>query len=400
VKRNRVLGALSLLYATQGIPFGLAAEYLPVVLRQSGASLAMIAAVGWLQLPWQLKILWAGAADRPSARTHARTILLVLQLTLALVVASYAIAPFRSARTMWFAITALAALFAATQDVFVDATAVRVLRPEDRGIGNVAQVAGYRMGILIGGAGLLIVMSDLGERPALLLCASLIAVAGAAAFALREEHERADGEAQHARLAARAMIAHVLGRNTWPVIALASTYKLGLHVASILIKPMVVDAKWTTREIGVAVVTAGTVSALVGAGAGGVLHKKLGDARGLFVAGAIQAAACLPLIAAATLHAPRPLTIAAIAAEHFASGIGTTVLFAALMAATRPANAGLHYTVLTSANALSIGLGGVVGGKLGDRLGYPTTYALAAILCLAPLWLLSRWKTAVTASSA
>ncbi len=400
MRRNRVLAALSLLYATQGIPFGLAAEYLPVVLRQSGASLATIAAVSWLQLPWQLKIFWAGAADRPLARRHARTILLALQLTLAVVVASYAIVPFKSARGVWFAITALAALFAATQDVFVDATAVRVLRPGDRGVGNVAQVAGYRVGILIGGAGLLVAMSDLGDRPSLLLCAALIAAAGGAAFALRDTSDADSPEPSRAQpLEARAMVAHVFGRHTWPIVGLAMTYKLGLHVASVLIKPMVVDARWSTREIGMAVVTAGTVSALLGAGAGGLLHKKMGDQRGLLIAGLVQAAACLPLVAAATLAVPRPLTIASIAVEHFASGMGTTVLFAALMAATRPANAGLHYTVLTSANALSIGLGGVIGGKLGDRLGYPVTYSVAALACLAPLWLLARWRTASLASS-
>lgn len=397
--RRRVLIALSLLYATQGIPFGLAAEYLPVVLRQSGTSLATIAAVGWLQLPWQMKILWAGAADRPAARARARSILLALQLCLALSVASYAIVPFASARSVWFAITLVAAFFAATQDVFVDATAVRSLRAEDRGIGNVAQVAGYRVGILIGGAGLLVVIADVGERLALLLCASLIAVVSVAAFALRREHGEETAERSRDRMIPRALVSHMFGPAAWPVLAVAASFKLGLHVASVLIKPMVVDAKWSTREIGIAVVTAGTVSALVGAGAGGLLHRKFGDARGLMIAGVVQAAACLPLIAAAVLHVPRPLTIAAIAAEHFASGVGTTVLFAALMAATRPANAGLHYTVLTSANALSIGVGGLLGGKLGDRLGYPTTYAIAAALCLVPLALLSRWRTAVVASA-
>jgi predicted MFS family arabinose efflux permease len=399
VKRGRVLAALALLYATQGIPFGLAAEYLPIVLRRSGASLATIAALTWLQLPWQAKILWAGVADRPATRERSRTILLVLQLALAVIVASYAIVPFVSARTTWFAITALAALFAATQDVFVDATAVRVLGPEERGVGNVAQVAGYRLGILIGGAGLLIVVVDVGERPELLVCASIVATAGIAAFALRDTHAVDARERSLDRLATRELVSHLFARGTWPVIAIACTYKLGLHLASILIKPMVVDAKWTDREIGLAVVTAGTVAGLVGAGFGGLLHKKLGEARALLVAGVVQALACLPLAVAAMLHAPHPLTIAAIGVEHFASGLGTTVLFAALMTATRPANAGLHYTILTSANAMAIGVGGVIGGKLGDRLGYPATYVIAAVCCVLPLALLPRWRTAVAASA-
>lgn len=400
MKQRRVLFALALLYATQGIPFGLAAEYLPVVLRKSGASLATIAAVSWLQLPWQAKILWAGIADRPGARAHSRSILLVLQLILAATVAAYALTPFATARTLWFCLTALAALFAATQDVFVDATAVRVLGPDERGIGNVAQVAGYRLGILIGGAGLLVLISDLGERTSILTCAAIVATASVAAFSLRDEHEPVEREQGVDRFAARQMFSHLFSPDAWPIVALAATYKLGPHLAAVLIKPMVVDAKWSTREIGVAVVTAGTTAGLLGAASGGVLHRKVGDARALLLAGVIQACACLPLIAAAMLHVPRPLTIGAIACEHFASGIGTTVLFAALMTATRPANAGLHYTILTSANALSIGLAGVLGGKIGDRLGYAATYTIAALACVAPLLLISRWKTASLASSA
>ena len=63
------------------------------------------------------------------------------------------------------------------------------------------------------------------------------------------------------------------------------------------------------------------------------------------------------------------LTTIAISIEHFGSGLGTTVLFAALMSATRPADAGLHYTILTSANAMAIGVGGLVGGLIADRAG-------------------------------
>lgn len=410
VKRSRVLFGLALLYTTQGIPFGLASEYLPVVLRMSGASLAVIAAVSWLQLPWQAKVLWAGVADRPSIRARSRGILLGLQLGLAVVVAGYALAPFAHARTLWFALTALAALFAATQDVFVDALAVRALRAEDRGVGNVAQVAGYRVGILVGGAGLLLVIADLGARPTLLLLAALVASASLAAFGLREQPHVYEGEPTSARasppasgavepLAARALLDRVFSREAWPVIALACTYKLGLHIASVLIKPMVVDAHWTQREIGLAVVTAGTAAGLVGAGLGGVFHRALGDARALLGAGLVQALTCVPLVLTAFAGVPRGLAIFSIACEHFASGVGTTVLFAALMSATRPANAGLHYTILTSANALAIGLGGVLGGALGDRVGFGGTFAVACLVSLAPLLLVARWRTAAVASA-
>ncbi len=397
--RGRILPALALLYVTQGIPLGLAAEYLPVVLRKSGYSLAQIAALSWLQLPWQLKILYAGVADRPSARAHARSILLGLQLSLACSVALYAAFDLRRGPMAWFVLTVLAALFAATQDLFVDALAVRVLRGDDRGFGNVAQVAGYRMGILIGGAGLLVVVGTLGAPTTVLVCASLIASAGVAAFVLRDEQVETEPEAARAeRLALTPFLRHLAGRGAWPILAIACTFKLGLHIASVLIKPMVVDAHWTEREIGIAVVTTGTVCGLLGAGIGGLVHKKLSEPRALGFACLAQALACTPLIFAATLGVPRGLTIASIAMEHFASGVGTTVLFAALMSATRPANAGLHYTILTSCNAFTIGLGAQLGGFLGHRLGFSATFGVAAVVSAAPIVLLPRWRSAVEAS--
>ena len=64
---RRILLALSLLYAAQGVPYGFASDYMPVALRQSGYSMGLIAAVSWLQLPWQLKIIWSTLADRCQA---------------------------------------------------------------------------------------------------------------------------------------------------------------------------------------------------------------------------------------------------------------------------------------------------------------------------------------------
>lgn len=403
--RGRILAALALLYVTQGIPFGIAAEYLPVVLRKAGLGLAQIAAVGWLQLPWQTKVLWAGFADRPAVRARSRPVLLALQLGLAITIACYAAVPLARARTVWFVITFVAALFAATQDVLVDALAVRVLEHRDRGVGNVAQVAGYRLGILMGGAGLLVLVGSLGARPTLLLGAAIVASASFAAFVARDTHDEGDEHAEKRgpRLALEPMVRHMFARETWPVVALAGTYKLGLHIAAVLIKPMVVDAHWTERQIGLTVVTVGTVCALLGAAVGGALHRhsvtRGGEARALAAAGVLQALVCVPLVAASMLHVPRTLAIVAIASEHFVTGVGTTVLFASLMTATRPSNAGLHYTVLTSANALAIGVGGLIGGAVADRWGMTSAYVLGGVVSVLPLFLLPRWGRAAEASA-
>jgi MFS family permease len=107
----------------------------------------------------------------------------------------------------------------------------------------------------------------------------------------------------------------------------------------------------------------------------------------------------LPLVVALKLGVPLGWTTASIATESFVSGLGTTVLFAALMSATRKADAGLHYTLLTSANTIAIGVGGQLGGSLADRIGKTAVLVLSAIACVLPLALLPRWRAAAKASA-
>jgi MFS transporter, PAT family, beta-lactamase induction signal transducer AmpG len=405
-KTTALIVALAFLYTAQGIPFGFATDYLPVVLREQGYSYTGISALFWLQLPWQLKVLWAKAADSPRLRPHTRGLILALQLCLTVTVAAFAIEPLAKAATMWFALTAVAAALAATQDVFVDAFAVRVLHPSERGLGNTAQVAGYRLGMLIGGAALLLLVERLGERITLIGCAGLVAFASIGAFAgskegARTEHQVEAKEEEKAigPSSVRGLIRHMFAPVARPVIVLALTFKLGLHIASSLLKPMAKDFGWSKERIGWAVVTVGSAGALLGAAVGGVLHRKLGERRALTVAIVVQTLVCLPLIAVERLHAPLGLTTFAIAIEHFGSGLGTTVLFAALMSATRPADAGLHYTILTSANAVAIGFGSLIGGILADRAGLLPAFIVATLVCALPALLLPKWSAASIASA-
>ena len=55
---------LASLYCAQGLPSGLLAHALPVLLRQHGVDLALIGLLKLLALPWLLKVFWAPWLDR------------------------------------------------------------------------------------------------------------------------------------------------------------------------------------------------------------------------------------------------------------------------------------------------------------------------------------------------
>ena len=130
---NATLLLLVTLYCAQGLPSGLIAHSLPVLLRQHGADLAVIGALKLLALPWLLKVLWAPWVDRiASARWgHHRGWILPLQATVIVCVATLATLPpdavFGPVLPALLGVLLLVNLAASTQDIATDGLTVRLL---------------------------------------------------------------------------------------------------------------------------------------------------------------------------------------------------------------------------------------------------------------------------------
>src|SRR5512140_1727328 len=65
---RRTLAWVALLYAAQGLPFGVTSKIWPVYFRLHGISLREIGLMGLIALPWSWKPLWAPLVDRFGSR--------------------------------------------------------------------------------------------------------------------------------------------------------------------------------------------------------------------------------------------------------------------------------------------------------------------------------------------
>ena len=118
-----------------------------------------------LLLPWLGKALWAPLVDQCSTKQKW---LVGSILGLVFSCAIGIILPQNSLISVCFVLFLLN-LFAATQDIVVDAVAVRMLSDEDLGHGNAAQVVGYKIGSVFGGGFLIMLMDFIGWRGLFLL---------------------------------------------------------------------------------------------------------------------------------------------------------------------------------------------------------------------------------------
>ena len=138
---------LGLLYFLQGIPYGFQTKFLPIFLRSYSLSLTLISITRLLSLPWLLKPLWAPLVDKFGEKISW------VKYNLFGMALCYLLASWMPLNNVLLTVLVVAALniMAATQDIAVDSLFVNHLAAKDIGLGNIAQVVGYKTGSLFGG---------------------------------------------------------------------------------------------------------------------------------------------------------------------------------------------------------------------------------------------------------
>ncbi|TNE90728.1 MAG: MFS transporter [Deltaproteobacteria bacterium] len=386
MNRDKVV-LLGSLYLAQGLPFGFFTQALPVVLRDEGYDLPAIGASSALALPWAFKFLWAPLVDRYHAPSvgRRRSWLLPLQALTVLLVAGLAfVRPGGAIAALAVGMFATS-LLAATQDIATDGLAVEVLTPEERGLGNGLQVAGYRLGMILGGGALLVVFDELGWTATFVTMAALLALASLPVWLHREVSDRAPAESLAAVLRA-------MRRPGWlGWMGLLIAYKAGDALAGGMIRVFLKDANLSMSEIGLLVGVAGSVAGLLGALLGGYLAWRLGRVQALIVCGLAQALAVGLYVIPALGEPSRELLWAVGSVEHFAGGMATAALFTAMMDVCRPGVEASDYTLQASAVVLGTGVGASVSGLVAKQLGYAGHFGLSAMVCLAGLGIVMLW---------
>jgi PAT family beta-lactamase induction signal transducer AmpG len=377
------MGLLGSLYFSQGLPFGFFNVALPVLLRKQGYSLGQVGLASMLFLPWALKFAWAPAVDRcPLSRLgRRRSWILPLQAASIVILLALALAGPDASMPLLMGCVLLLNLVAATQDIATDGLAVDMLAPADRGLANGIQVAGYRVGMIVGGGLLLVLHDRLGTSGTFLAMAGLTALASVPILLAREPEVTGGGEGR-----ARAGAVHFLRRpGAVRLLSLVLVYKAGDAFATAMLRPFLVDAGLDLPAIGWLLGTVGFTAGLLGALVGGALVNRLGRRKSLMTFGLLQAASVAGYAWLAT-GSPGPNELYLLcAAEHFAGGMATAALFTCMMDWCSTESSATDYTVQASAVVIATAAASLVAGFSAEAFGYRVHFCIATALALAAL---------------
>lgn len=393
---------LGCLYFAQGLPFGLLAKALPAMAREAGLGRAWIGLLALPAAPWALKFLWAPWVDRwgSQRRWHRKGWIVACQLLavmLLLLVASRD--PARLFGDQWWLLLFLLTLLntvCATQDIATDGLAVRLLPLSLRGVGNSLQVTGYKVGLILGGASLLLLVDVLGWGVTLSFAAAVLLILLMPLLLWREppaEQKTNSPRREDWRWWLGALLAFFRrpGMGLWLLVLMA--YRTGEDFGEHMIKPWLVDTGWSLAAIGRLELSAGLFS-LVTATACGFWLRHFSLQRGLLLSFAVcQVLLLLSWSWLATNEASAGWVWIQVLIQQGVGGMAAVALMTVMMDRCRNGHEGTDFTVQASVQLSVTGSFVLLSGVSAEWLGYAGHFLLAAGLAafvILPILLLPR----------
>lgn len=400
---RRLIVLLGVLYFAQGLPFGLLTKSLPAIAREAGVPTRYIGLLALAALPWALKFLWSPWVDRwgRGRPDHRKRWIIASQLVAVGLLVVLGVLPniwlFSDGLWLMLALLFLLNLCFATHDIASDGLAVRMLPPSLRGFGNSLQTGGYKAGLMIGGAAMLVGLDWLGWRITLWTFAGLLLCLLVPVWRYREPAEAVENDDRPGKQVSWRWWSHQLlsfwrrpGMGLWLLLLLG--YKLGDSFGSRMIKPMLVDHQWTLAQIGMLELVSSLVG-LFGAVLAGIVLLRWARIWALVLFGLMQA---LGLFGWGLVDAGNAASVWLVSLfEQLADGLSTVALFTMMMDRCRVRHEGADYT-MQACLVLSIsGVATLISGYSAEWFGYAGHFQLSAALALTAILPAIFWKRAV-----
>lgn len=397
----RVLQVLALGFAS-GLPLLLTYSTLSAWLATAGVRRAEIGAFALVGTPYAFKFLWSPLMDRvppPVPLGRRRGWGITVQILLIGAILGLGLCSPKRNLPLMAALSLLVAFLSASQDIVIDAWRVESLSIDQQAPGAAMLQSGYRIGMLVAGAGGLIIAAHAGWFAAYATMAALLGL-GLLVFLLAPEPKVSE-EISLAAGSGWPSIRHALAtavigpfrdfmtRPLWPVILVAVFgYKLGEAMAGVMSTPLYISLGFSLTEIAAVSKMFGFFSVVAGALLGGVVTTRWGIRRSLIVCGILQSAGNLFFVLQAVGGHRIGYLALCVTAENLTGAMAGTALITYLSSLCSPAYTATQYALLSSLALLGRTVVASSGGVLSEDIGWVKFFLLTSVIALPAIGLI------------
>lgn len=391
-----MLGLLFLGFSA-GLPYLLVFSTLSAWLTDYGVSRSTIGFFSWMGIVYSIKVIWAPVVDRVRLPMltkwlgQRRSWMLIAQLGIVLGLLSMARLDVANELTALALIGVWIAFCSATQDITIDAYRIEIAGVEQQAAIAASYILGYRLALLVAGAGALYI-ADFASWPAAYTAMAVLAGLGVVTTLLvarpeSDNHprglENANGFGQNLLDAVVNPFAEFLrrcGRFVWPLLLLISFYRVSDITMGVMANPFYLDLGFTKSEIASVVKFFGFGMTILGSVVAGVMVVRYGLMKILLLGAILVAATNLLFAVMAGISAEPSLTFLAftISVDNFSGGLANVAFIAFLSSLTSSSYTATQYALFSSLMTLPGKFIGGYGGVWVDAFGYQDFFVIAA----------------------
>jgi PAT family beta-lactamase induction signal transducer AmpG len=420
VYTRRPVLLMLLLGFSAGLPLLLVFSTLLARLADVGVDTSTIGFFAWLGITYSIKVIWAPIIDWlripffSKRLGQRRSWMLLAQAGVACGLWVMAGTDPTQNLTAMAVAGFLVAFSSATQDIAIDAFRIEAASPRYQGAMSAAYVFGYRLALLVAGAGSLYLAEAYSWGWSYSVMAMLMGVGAVAVLVAREPVSEQERDARLAETWAgelvdsgrlnrlwvwveKAVIAPFVdfiqryGKYAVLILALVAIYRIADLAMGVMANPFYLNFMGFSK-VDVANVTKifGFFMTILGSAAGGVLVVHYGIRPILLIGAVMTAATNLLFVLVAQLPPNLALLGLVVSADNLSGGIATVALIAWLSSMTNTAFTATQYALFSSLMTLP---GKFIGGFSGMVVvwgGYDGFFLMSAVLGV-PAILLCWW---------
>ncbi|MGZ4958574.1 MAG: AmpG family muropeptide MFS transporter [Methylomonas sp.] len=410
----RVLGMIFLGFSA-GLPFSLVSTTLSAWLADEQISLSVIGYFSLVGVAYSIKVFWAPVVDRlrlpllHRAFGKRRSWMLLAQVGIAAGLLGMSNADIHLHLQQIALLAVLVAFCSATQDIVIDAYRIEAVVPKYQGAMAATYVFGYRLALLVAGAGALYLAEYLGWQAAYQLLAATMLVGILTTLTISEPEHKPDPQAKtieqkiesamgvdkampflvrFLKWFSDAVISPFVeffqrnGKTAITILLLIGVYKMSDIAMGVMATPFYLDLGFSKKDIADVSKLFGFFMTILGTSLGGMLVVRFGIMRPLLL-GAVLAALTNLLFAALARTEPNLTLLAGvISADNLSGGIAAATFIAYLSSLTNTAYTATQYALFSSLMTLPAKLIGSFSGNVAATYGYDVFFIYSAFIGL------------------
>ncbi len=416
----RVFGMIFLGFAA-GLPFLLVFSTLSAWLADEGVTKTTIGFFSWVGITYSIKVFWAPVVDRLPIPWLTRKLgkrrswMLCAQIVIAGGLFGMAGSEPQT-QLLMIAIYALVVAFgSATQDITIDAYRIEAVDDRYQGAMAATYVFGYRLALLVAGAGAFYLAEGQSWSFAYIIMATFMLIGMVTALMISEPEHKSNVTAEKVekqlestlgldkqsgaaegigRWFVDAVVSPFVeffernGRMALIILLLIGTYKMSDITMGVMANPFYLDLGFSKTEIANVAKIFGFFMTIFGAVLGGVFVTRFGVERPLIFGSIMIILTNLLFVVLAISKPDISLLAMVISADNLSGGFATSAFIAYLSGMTNKAYSATQYALFSSLMTLPAKFMGGFSGIVVDSVGYAYFFLYAGLLGIPALLLI------------